>query len=387
MDFSAGDPKLVEQIMKELKSQGIFDQFRKRCISDVVEKPAYQNLKQSVEGSALSFLKGQTWNPKLNKNEVREKLRNHIHESDFVEAGIERIVDQVVSAKMNSIFLPKVDDVMYKFLGIDRPKAGTSSLEENADQASFSNNDKDLLQDGVKDLPKYLEAISLESPEEKSIMKKEIDRTKKKISKSEVKREIIVIQENSNDSQSSILSGISSIDSKKNSRESLTSLNSSSETKISCSENKIKIDSEGTSSSQRSSDSNSTEEIPKKSSEEGKSKHRHKKRQKHDSKSKTKSEEDTSKAEKSERDGKIDDIRKYKIPKISDRNKDKEDKNKLEKVKSEKNKRSDKGKKYDEDKKSNHSSETYTKGETTKKSEKDHSSSSSRKNLKRKRRK
>lgn len=78
--YVPGDPNLVDHIVYELKSQGIFDQFRKECIADVDTKPAYQNLRQRVESSVTSFLKKQTWKPDLNKNQVRELLRKSIHE-------------------------------------------------------------------------------------------------------------------------------------------------------------------------------------------------------------------------------------------------------------------------------------------------------------------
>lgn len=34
----AGDPRLVDHIVGQVKSQGIFDQFRKECIADVDTK-------------------------------------------------------------------------------------------------------------------------------------------------------------------------------------------------------------------------------------------------------------------------------------------------------------------------------------------------------------
>lgn len=75
-----GDPRLIDHIVCELKSQGIFDKFRKECIADVDTKPAYQNLRQRVEGSVTGFLKNQAWNKDLNKNQLREILRKNISE-------------------------------------------------------------------------------------------------------------------------------------------------------------------------------------------------------------------------------------------------------------------------------------------------------------------
>ncbi|XP_076172807.1 uncharacterized protein LOC143149372 [Ptiloglossa arizonensis] len=143
----AGDPRLVDHIVGEVKSQGIFDQFRKECIADVDTKPAYQNLRTRVEGSVNSFLSKQSWKPDLNKNQLRETLRKHVHEAPYLDAGVERIVDQVVNPKVYSVFMPQIEDVVYKFLGIERPKA----KEKNGAC-------------GLKDLlPKDLDPVSPES--------------------------------------------------------------------------------------------------------------------------------------------------------------------------------------------------------------------------------
>lgn len=120
-NYIPGDSRLIEKLLSELKSQGIFDQFRKECISDVDTKPAYQNLKQRVEGSVTTFLKQQTWSIDLNKNQLREQLRKNLLESGFLETGVERIVDQVVNPKINTVFLPKVEEIVYRFLGVDKP--------------------------------------------------------------------------------------------------------------------------------------------------------------------------------------------------------------------------------------------------------------------------
>lgn len=94
-----------------------------------------------------SFLSKQSWTPDLNKNQLRETLRKHIHDAPYLDAGVERIVDQVVNPKVYSVFMPQVEDVVYKFLGIERPKA----KEKNGAC-------------GLKDLlPKDLDPVSPES--------------------------------------------------------------------------------------------------------------------------------------------------------------------------------------------------------------------------------
>lgn len=74
------DTQLVEKIVLEVKSQGVFDEFRKDSMADVDTKPAYQNLRQRVDTSVKKFLAEQTWSPEMNKNQLREKLRRHIAE-------------------------------------------------------------------------------------------------------------------------------------------------------------------------------------------------------------------------------------------------------------------------------------------------------------------
>ncbi|KAJ8945161.1 hypothetical protein NQ318_001626 [Aromia moschata] len=136
--FMPGDPRLIQQLVYELKSQGIFDQFRKECIADVDTKPAYQNLRQRVEGSVTSFLSQQTWRPDMNKNQVW-----------IFRGGVERIVDQVVNPKINTVFLPQVEEVVYRYLGIEKPNRSEVKKELKIDVTDL--------------LPTDLEAVSPES--------------------------------------------------------------------------------------------------------------------------------------------------------------------------------------------------------------------------------
>lgn len=79
-------------------------------------------MRTRVEGSVNSFLAKQFWRTDLNKNQLRETLRKHISVAPYLDAGVERIVDQVVNPKIYSVFMPQVEDVVYKYLGLERPK-------------------------------------------------------------------------------------------------------------------------------------------------------------------------------------------------------------------------------------------------------------------------
>lgn len=61
---------------------------------------------------------------------------------------MERIVDQVVNPKINTVFLPIVEDVVYKYLGIEKPRRDNQN-ESKKEEADL--------------LPKDLEAVSPES--------------------------------------------------------------------------------------------------------------------------------------------------------------------------------------------------------------------------------
>ncbi|XP_053670301.1 biorientation of chromosomes in cell division protein 1-like 1 [Anopheles nili] len=127
------DPHFIDAMVQELKSQGLFDQFRKECLADVDTKPAYQNLRQRVEGTVNKFLVQQEWSDNIRyKNQLRDQLRKNIIDSGFLDTGVERIVDQVVNPKIATIFQPKVEEIVYNYLGIEKPK---SSFNGN-DQAS-----------------------------------------------------------------------------------------------------------------------------------------------------------------------------------------------------------------------------------------------------------
>ncbi|XP_054648673.1 biorientation of chromosomes in cell division protein 1-like 1 isoform X2 [Dunckerocampus dactyliophorus] len=119
-----GDPQLVSMIVNHLKTQGLFDQFRRDCLADVDTKPAYLNLKQRVDNFVSNHLSNHTWSPQLNKNQLRNNIRQLVLQSGMLEQGVDRIVAQVVDPKVNHIFRPQVEKVVHQFLS-----PGTSSEE------------------------------------------------------------------------------------------------------------------------------------------------------------------------------------------------------------------------------------------------------------------
>ncbi|NXM54221.1 BD1L1 protein, partial [Illadopsis cleaveri] len=99
--------------------------------------PAYQNLRQRVDNFVSNHLATHTWSPHLNKNQLRNNIRQQVLKSGMLESGIDRIISQVVDPKINHTFRPQVEKAVHEFLATlnHKEEAGpsTSQSEEKTD--------------------------------------------------------------------------------------------------------------------------------------------------------------------------------------------------------------------------------------------------------------
>ncbi|XP_010640237.1 biorientation of chromosomes in cell division protein 1-like 1 [Fukomys damarensis] len=97
-------------------------------------RPAYQNLRQRVDNFVANHLATHTWSPHLNKNQLRNNIRQQVLKSGMLESGIDRIISQVVDPKINHTFRPQVEKAVHEFLATLNHKEEAGGSAAPADE-------------------------------------------------------------------------------------------------------------------------------------------------------------------------------------------------------------------------------------------------------------
>uniref|UniRef100_T1GY52 BOD1/SHG1 domain-containing protein n=1 Tax=Megaselia scalaris TaxID=36166 RepID=T1GY52_MEGSC len=125
----------ADKIVAEVKSQGVFDQFRRDSIAQVDTKPAYINLIQRVQSTVNKFLSSKVWGPEMNK------------------------IQMLVNPKIATTFQPQIEKIAYGTLGIEKPKI---KEEDKKSFQDFSSTMSLVIPNGNL-MPEELEQISPDS--------------------------------------------------------------------------------------------------------------------------------------------------------------------------------------------------------------------------------
>uniref|UniRef100_A0A8C9KAG3 Biorientation of chromosomes in cell division 1 like 1 n=1 Tax=Panthera tigris altaica TaxID=74533 RepID=A0A8C9KAG3_PANTA len=101
-----------------------------------------QNLRQRVDSFVANHLATHTWSPHLNKNQLRNNIRQQVLKSGMLESGIDRIISQVVDPKINHTFRPQVEKAVHEFLATlnhkEEASGSTAPDDEKPDSSAIT---------------------------------------------------------------------------------------------------------------------------------------------------------------------------------------------------------------------------------------------------------
>uniref|UniRef100_A0A914XJ37 BOD1/SHG1 domain-containing protein n=1 Tax=Plectus sambesii TaxID=2011161 RepID=A0A914XJ37_9BILA len=121
-------------IVDQIKRQGVFDDFRKGCLSELEDNQQYKELIARVESFVNGFLANiNPDDPHTNKHRVREQLRSKLTSQDFFHRSINSIIQQLINRpKVDSDLVPQVELATYRHFGLKPPDrlVGTNEVEE-----------------------------------------------------------------------------------------------------------------------------------------------------------------------------------------------------------------------------------------------------------------
>ncbi|XP_050435969.1 biorientation of chromosomes in cell division protein 1-like 1 isoform X2 [Adelges cooleyi] len=112
---------IVCTILELLKSNGTFDELRRDCVSEIITKKRFQTLARLTETIAAKYLSTLKYTPELNKNTIREELKQYMfegYESHEISNESNKILNQVFETSVVRNFETKIKFIVNECLGI-----------------------------------------------------------------------------------------------------------------------------------------------------------------------------------------------------------------------------------------------------------------------------
>ncbi|KAF4522555.1 hypothetical protein B566_EDAN012846 [Ephemera danica] len=95
------DFHLIKLIVADLKLNGLFDQLRKVCLTNIEAKSSYANFRQRVETSVAQRLGVTKWTSDMDTNVLRQQLKKHLTlDLKMVDEEFDALVDEVFTADL-----------------------------------------------------------------------------------------------------------------------------------------------------------------------------------------------------------------------------------------------------------------------------------------------
>ncbi|RDD38614.1 Biorientation of chromosomes in cell division protein 1-like 1 [Trichoplax sp. H2] len=138
---------IVTKITAFVKSEGVFDQFRRDCNGDITQMDKYRQLEHFVQEYVNDWLLNERWTESSNKNKHRNDLRQQVDRSNKVKATLDSIISLNLRSRIEN-FRSRIEDVVRDYINKEEER---KKLLEKKEQETCSpvNSIKNLANDEV----------------------------------------------------------------------------------------------------------------------------------------------------------------------------------------------------------------------------------------------
>uniref|UniRef100_A0A915HJ57 SH2 domain-containing protein n=1 Tax=Romanomermis culicivorax TaxID=13658 RepID=A0A915HJ57_ROMCU len=110
----AAENVVISQVTQQFKSYGHFGRFRDRCLSGINNQHNhYNHLRDRIEDATRYFLSIQEWHPQIDKNLLRERLKDFLSKNHSVKSAVLKAVKDIMAReKFNEKIFAVIDSLV-----------------------------------------------------------------------------------------------------------------------------------------------------------------------------------------------------------------------------------------------------------------------------------